>query len=83
MERIHKAYEPAPQVCPNLTGKALGFKNCFGAFLVMIVGVGSAILLLILESFVKKKTSMVTAMRGRGTQSSSIEEESGEMPKVE
>ena len=49
----------------------------------MIVGVGSAILLLILESFVKKKTSMVTAMRGRGTQSSSIEEESGEMPKVE
>ena len=47
----------------------------------MIVGVGSAILLLLLESFVKKKTSMVTAVRG--TQSSSIEEESGEMPKVE
>ena len=81
LERIHKAYEPAPQVCPNLTGKALGFKNCFGAFLVMIVGVGSAILLLVLESFMKKKTRMVTVMSAN--QSNSIEEQSGEMPKPE
>ena len=53
LEKIHKAYQPAPQVCPNLTGKALGFKNCISAFLVILVGFGFAIFLLIGEYLLK------------------------------
>ena len=53
LTRIFKDVEPAPQDCPKMEGTSLGFNNCFGAFLVMIVGVGTGILLLIAEAFVK------------------------------
>ena len=46
-----------PQDCPDLTGKPLGIKNCFAAFLVMMVGIVSAIVLLIIEKFLKGKTT--------------------------
>ena len=42
-----------------MEGTALGFNNCFGAFLVMIVGVGTGVLLLIAESFVKQNIEPV------------------------
>ena len=54
------ALEPAPQECPDMTGKALGLKNCFGAFIVLMVGVGSAIVLLIIENVMKTQMTKTT-----------------------
>ena len=64
------ALEPAPQECPDMTGKALGLKNCFGAFLVLMVGVGSAIVLLIIEKVMKAQMTETTQ-----NESNPIEEE--------
>ena len=61
--------EPAPQECPDLTGKALGLKNCAGAFLVMMVGVGSAIVLFVIENVMKAQMTETTQ-----NQSNPIEE---------
>ena len=66
--RIFKDVEPAPQNCPKMEGTALGFNNCFGAFLVMIVGVGTGILLLIAESFVKQNIEPVLKNRSNVTE---------------
>ena len=65
------ALEPAPQECPDLTGKALGLKNCAGAFLVMMVGVGSAIVLFVIENVIKAQMTETTQK-----ESNPIEEES-------
>ena len=54
---MHTAMEQAPQECPDFTGKPLGLKNCIAAFLVMMVGIGSAIILLIIEKGVKAQTT--------------------------
>ena len=60
LEKIHKTYQPAPQVCPDLTGKALGFKNCISAFLVILVGFGFAVFFLIVEYLLKGKVGKIT-----------------------
>ena len=54
LERASKAFEPEPQECPDIRGKALGFENCSGAFLVMMIGFGIAILTLGIETAIKK-----------------------------
>ena len=54
---MHTAMEQAPQECPDFTGKPLGLKNCIAAFLVMMVGIGSAIILLIIENVVNTQTT--------------------------
>ena len=54
LERTKNEIEPSPQECPDQTGKALGMKNCFGAFLVMMSGFGAGLVVLIFESFMKK-----------------------------
>ena len=70
LQKMHSAMDPAPQECPDFTGKALGLKNCFGAFLVMMVGVGSAIVLLVIENVMKTQMTKTTQ-----NQSNPIEEE--------
>ena len=60
LQKMKTAMEPAPQECPDLTGKPLGLKNCFGAFLVMMVGVGSAIVFLIIENVMKAQMTKTT-----------------------
>ena len=62
--------EQAPQECPDFTGKPLGLKNCIAAFLVMMVGIGSAIILLIIEKGVKAQTT-----KPLQNQTNTIEEE--------
>ena len=62
--------EPDPQECPDQTGKALGIKNCFGAFMVMVAGFGSGLLLLVIECFLKGNLT-----KEAGNQSNSNEEE--------
>ena len=64
------AMEAAPQECPDMTGKALGLKNCFGTFIVLMVGVGSAIVLLVIENVLKAQITKTTQ-----NQSNPIEEE--------
>jgi len=38
LDKLIKEYEPPPQICPDLTGKALGFNNLIFPFLTMITG---------------------------------------------
>ena len=66
--RIFKDVEPAPQNCPKMEGTALGFNNCFGAFLVVIVGAGTGVLLLIAESFVKQNIEPVFQNRSKNAE---------------
>ena len=60
--------EPDPQECPDQTGEALGIKNCFGAFLVMVAGFGCGLMILAIECVMKPTVET-------GNQSNSIEEE--------
>ena len=54
--RIARAYHPMAPLCPGLKGQPLGFKNCIGSFLVLMVGFGISTILLIIESIMKKKS---------------------------
>ena len=73
LEKAMKPCEPPPQRCTDQTGEALGINNCFGAFLVMMVGIGSGLLIFVME-FVLKNGTTETSSRS-SIESSSIEEE--------
>ena len=62
LERIFKKWEPLPQVCEDLTGKPLGFSNCFTCFLVMVVGAGLGIILLGIEAILPMMTNLKNKM---------------------
>ena len=49
VEQILRKYEPPPQICPNYSGKSLGFSSVFAAFGVLFSGVGIALILFGLE----------------------------------
>ena len=49
MDQILEKYAPAPQFCPDLTGKALGFNSCMSAFFVLIGGATTGLILLVIE----------------------------------
>ena len=49
VEQILRKYEPPPQICPNYSGKSLGFSSVFAAFGVLFFGVGIAVILFGLE----------------------------------
>ena len=55
MDQILEKYAPAPQFCPDLTGKALGFNSCMSAFFVLIGGATTGLILLVIE-LVSRKT---------------------------
>ena len=41
LDKLINEYEPPPQICPDLTGKALGFNNLIFPFLTLITGIGT------------------------------------------
>ena len=49
MKQILTKYDAQPQVCPDYSGKPLGFGACFTAFLVLIFGAGVALILFCVE----------------------------------
>ena len=49
MKQILKKYDAQPQVCPDDSGKPLGFGACFTAFLVLISGAGVALIIFCIE----------------------------------
>ena len=57
LEKAMKPCKPPPQKCTDQTGEALGINNCFGAFLVMVVGIGAGSLIFVMEFFLKNKTT--------------------------
>ena len=55
MDQVLEKHAPAPQICPDLTGKALGFNSCISAFLILMGGATAGLILLAIE-LVSKKT---------------------------
>ena len=49
LKQIQVKYEPPPQICPDYSGKSLGFNSVFSAFGVLFSGVGIALILFGLE----------------------------------
>ncbi|XP_059082976.1 glutamate receptor ionotropic, kainate glr-3-like [Tigriopus californicus] len=49
LNQISDRYAPEAQVCPDLSGKSLGFGQCFTAFVALLAGLAVASLALILE----------------------------------
>ena len=49
LKQILNQFESRPQVCPDYSGKPLGFDSCFTAFLALMTGMGLGLLLWILE----------------------------------
>ena len=54
LNKIIQNYVPNPQICPSNEGKALGFENLISAFLVIISGIVSGLIILMLELIAKK-----------------------------
>ena len=69
LQRIHKAYQSMPRVCPGLEGRPLGIEHCAGAFLVIGMGIGAAIVLFSAE-WIFKMTNRTTEKIGQGVESS-------------
>ena len=46
LKRIFSKYKKGGQVCPDLSGKALGFESCFTAFLFLLSGKLASVLLI-------------------------------------
>ena len=57
IERLYEKYEKQPQTCPDLTGQPLGFTSCITAFLVLIFGIVTGLILFFIE-FCFKKTGV-------------------------
>ena len=53
LSKILNNYESQPQVCPDYSGKALGFGSCGTAFIVLVVGLILGLVLFILENVAK------------------------------
>ena len=54
LDRIINSYEPAPQMCPDNTGKPLGYESLIFVFLVMISGIGLVFVILMVEWMISK-----------------------------
>ena len=54
LNRIINSYAPAPQMCPDNTGKPLGYESLIFVFLVMIFGIGLVFAILIVEWIISK-----------------------------
>ena len=51
LKQIELQYQSPPQICPDLSGKPMGFNNCFTAFGVLFLGAGMCIGLFLTEVF--------------------------------
>ena len=54
LNRIVNSYAPAPQICPDNTGKPLGYESLIFVFLVMISGIGLVFVILMVEWMISK-----------------------------
>jgi hypothetical protein len=52
-EKISKKYASQPQICPDYSGKSIGFDSCVTMFLVIVMGHGLGFLLLLFECILK------------------------------
>ena len=86
IDQIIEKYAPAPQICPDLTGEALGFNSCISAFLVLIGGAAAGLILLAIELVSKKTGSNWTWLEWYGKESEVIlnveEEHAGNDEKI-
>ena len=69
LQRIRKAYQSMPRVCPGLKGRPLGIENCVGAFLVIGMGIGAAIGLFTAE-WIFKMSNGTSKKNEQGVESS-------------
>ena len=53
LKQIQVKYEPPPQICPDYSGKSLGFGSVFAAFGVLFFGVGIAAILFGIEKLIQ------------------------------
>jgi hypothetical protein len=49
LNQILERYATPQQICPDYSGKPLGFESCFTAFLVFLIGLGFSICIGIVE----------------------------------
>jgi hypothetical protein len=49
LKQIQVKYDPSPQICPDYSGKSLGFGSVFAAFGVLCFGFGMALILFGIE----------------------------------
>jgi hypothetical protein len=49
LKQIQVKYDPSPQICPDYSGKSLGFGSAFAAFGVLCFGFGMALILFGIE----------------------------------
>jgi hypothetical protein len=53
-EQILSTYESASQVCPDYSGKPLGFGSCITLFLIIMAGIGVSFCLMFFEFVLDK-----------------------------
>ena len=53
LQQILEKYQPKPQICPDDSGKPLGFESCFTAFIALCFGIGCAMILFLVEKFAR------------------------------
>ena len=54
LDQIIEKYSTPLQICPDMTGKPLGLNSCITAFLVLICGASTGLILLALELCCRK-----------------------------
>jgi hypothetical protein len=54
LQQILKQFATPRQICPDYSGKPLGFESCFTAFLVFLTGLGLSLCFGIVEMINKK-----------------------------
>jgi hypothetical protein len=52
-KKINIKYVSKPQICPDYSGKSLGFNSCVTMFLVILMGLGLGFLFLLIECHLK------------------------------
>jgi hypothetical protein len=62
LNQIFQKYESPQQICPNYSGKPIGFESCFTAFLVLLSGLGLSLSFGIVEMI----NGQVGAQKSRG-----------------
>ena len=53
LAQINNKYESPSPVCPDMSGKPLGYESCIVAFLVLLGGIGICLILMVVECFSK------------------------------
>ena len=52
LEQIKKKYLASKQVCPDTSGQPLGFAKCYTAFIALVIGTCSGLIIMLMEQCV-------------------------------